>query len=94
MENDFKTIYEKVRDVAFNTRKGIANSATPLRFVEQAKNVLYNNMDEIEEALKYASEASDNIRILEVELSDAERELDELTKKTTPKKKGSSKADE
>ena len=83
----YTEIYEKIRDLAFNTRRGIENTAVPMRYVEQAKNVLYNNMDEIEVALKYASEASKQIELLELELSDAERELDELTKKTAPKRK-------
>ena len=91
---DYKQIYEKISDMAFTVRKGIANTAVPLRFVEQAKNVLYNNMDEIEAALKFAAEASKQIEVLELELADAERELDEATKKTTQKKKTTVSADE
>ena len=87
MHMDYKKLYEKIRDVAFNTRKGIENTAAPLRFVEQAKNVLYNNMDDIEAALKFASEAAKQIEVLELELADAERELDQAEKKTTQKKK-------
>lgn len=92
MGYDYKELYEKIRDMAFAVRNGIANTAAPMRFVEQAKNVLYNNMDGIEAALKFAADAQDQIKVLELELSDAERELDELTKKTTTKKKP--KADE
>lgn len=92
MGYDYKELYEKIRDMAFAVRNGIANTAVPMRFVEQAKNVLYNNMDGIEAALKFAADAQDQIKVLELELSDAERELDELTKKTTTKKK--QKADE
>lgn len=95
MEEKFKALYEEISETAFRTRRGIANTAAPMRFVETAKNVLYNNMDAIEEALKYAAEASQKIRVLEVELADAERELDEaLSKKTTPKKKAAKAADE
>lgn len=92
MGYDYKELYEKIRDMAFAVRNGIANTAVPMRFVEQAKNILYNNMDGIEAALKFAADAQDQIKVLELELSDAERELDELTKKTTNKKKP--KADE
>lgn len=87
MGYDYKELYEKIRDMAFAVRNGIANTAAPMRFVEQAKNVLYNNMDGIEAALKFAADAQDQIKVLELELSDAERELDELTHKTTAKKK-------
>lgn len=84
---DYQNLYEKIRDMAFNVRRGIENTSVPMRFVEQAKNILYNNMDDIEAALKFASEASKKIEVLEVELADAERELDELTKATTSKTK-------
>lgn len=92
---DYKGLYEKIRDMAFNVRKGINNTAVPMRYVEQAKNVLYNNMDDIEAALKYASDAEHQIKVLELELADAEREIDDLTKKATPsgKKKGNAKSD-
>ena len=82
----YKELYEKIRDVAFTTRRALANTAAPASHIERAKNVLYNNMDAIEDALKYASEAEKQIQLLEVELADAERELDEATKKTTKKK--------
>lgn len=91
---NYKELYEKIRDMAFTVRNGINNTSTPLRFVEQAKNILYNNMDAIEGALKFAAEAGQKIQVLELELDDAERELDELTKKTTQKKKATQKADE
>ena len=84
---DYQGLYEKIRDMAFGVRRGIENTSVPMRFVEQAKNILYNNMDDIEAALKFASEASKKIEVLEVELADAERELDELTKATTSKAK-------
>lgn len=90
----YTELYEKIRDMAFNTRRGIENTVNPMSFVEQAKNILYNNMDDIEAALKFASEASKQIELLELELNDAERELDEMTKKTTQKKKAKATADE
>ena len=87
MRMTYKETYEKIREMAFTTRKGLANSAVRSRLIDQAKNILYNNLDDIEAALKFASEAEKQIQILELELKDAERELDELTKKTAPKKK-------
>ena len=92
---NYKELYEKVRDVAFSTRRALTNTAAPMSHVERAKNVLYNNMDAIEEALKFASEAQKEIQLLEVELADAEHEIDELSKpKTTQKTKKATKSDE
>ena len=71
MENNYQALYEKIRDMAFNVRRGIESTAVPMRYVEQAKNILYNNMDDIEVALKFASEASKQIQVLELELDDA-----------------------
>lgn len=79
-------LYEKIRDSHFNMRKGISNTNNHGPFMEQMKNILLNNLDEIEDALKFASEAEKQIQVLELELADAERELDEATKKTTHKK--------
>jgi len=85
---NYQELYEKIRDMAFATRRALTNSAAISGHIERAKNTLYNNMDAIEEALKFAAEADKQIKLLELELSDAERELDELTKqKTTPKPK-------
>ena len=93
---EIKELYEKIRSQNFNMRKGMANSVNHTQFIEQTKNVLFNNTDAIEEALKYAVEAEQQIRLLEVELNDAEAEIDELTaKKTTQKtKKKATPADE
>lgn len=92
---DYETLYEKVRDVAFDTRRALSNTAAPGAFIDRAKNVLYNNMDAIESALRFATEAAKEIQLLEIELADAEREIDELTKKkTTQKNRKTEKADE
>lgn len=86
--SEFQGLYEKIRDIAFDTRRAINNTAAPGAFIERAKNVLYNNMDAIENALKYAVESEKTIRVLEIELADAESEIDELSKpKTTQKAK-------
>ena len=93
-ETNYQEIYEKIRDMAFATRRAIGNTAAPGGHIERAKNVLYNNMDAIEDALRFAASAAKQMEILEVELADAEREIDELTKKTTQKKKTKATADE
>ena len=86
--SNYQELYEKIRDVAFATRRALGNTAAPMRHVETAKNILYNNMDEIEEALRFAADAEKQIQVLELELADAEREIDELSKpKTTQKNK-------
>lgn len=92
---DMKALYEEIRSAAFTTRRAIANTAAPMSYVERMKNILYNRMDEIEDALKYAAEAADKIIVLETELDDAEREITEKEqiikelseKKTTKQKK-------
>lgn len=92
---NYQELYEKIRDLAFSTRRALGNTAVPGPHIERAKNVLYNNMDAIEQALKFAAEAKKDIDLLEVELADAEREIDELKKpKTTQKTKKAVKPDE
>jgi hypothetical protein len=89
---ELKELYEKIRSQNFNMRKGISNSVNHTPFIEQTKNVLFNNTDAIEEALKYAVEAEQKIKVLEVELNDAEAEIDELTAKTKTTAKNKKKA--
>jgi len=93
---DIKGLYEKLSEQQFNMRRGIANSVNHAQFYDQTKNILLNNFDDIVEALKFATEAEAKMKVLELELNDAERELDEkdaqikeLTagKATTSKKK-------
>lgn len=87
---DIKGLHAKISEQNFRLNRVLENSAAPGGAIEQTKNILYNNRDEIEQALKYAADAENTIRVLEQELSDAERELDELTKapkKATGKKK-------
>ena len=92
---DIKELYIKISDQNFRRKRVIANTAAPGAVIEQTKNILYNNVDAIEEALKFAAEAEQKIAVLETELNDAERELkeqDERIKeltatKTTSKKK-------
>ena len=87
---DIKALYEKISEQNFRLKRVLGNSSAPGGVIEQTKNILYNNTNDIEEALKYAVDAEKKIKVLELELSDAERELDELekqSKKTTSKKK-------
>lgn len=91
---DIKALSKKISEHAFAYRKAINNGARVSDQIAVTKNVLYNNFEEIEEALKYAAEAEAKIQLLELELNDAERELDEkekelkaAEKKTTSKKK-------
>ena len=92
---EIKELYEKISNIAFATRRGVENTSTPNRYIEQAKNILYNNMDAIEEALKKAVKMEKDVAVLTLELDDAERELTEIKKaqetaapkKTTAKKK-------
>lgn len=86
---NFKELSELISEQVFTLKRVLGNSAAPGRVIDQTKNILYNHVEEIEAALKYASEAEKKISILEVELGDAERELDELNKagKKTAKKK-------
>lgn len=92
---NYQELYEKIRDLAFSTRRALGNTAVPTPHIDRAKNILYNNMDAIEQGLKFAAEAEKEIKLLEVELADAEREIDELSKsKTTQKTKKAAKANE
>lgn len=84
---DVKVLYEKISEQNFRLKRVLGNTSAPGGMIEQTKNVLYNNIDAIEEALKYASDAEKQIKVLELELSDAERELDEMKNKTIPKRK-------
>ena len=92
---EIKGLYDQLSEHQFHLRRALANTVAHTPHIEQAKNILYNNFDNIVDALKYAVEAEEKIKILELELNDAERELDEkdqqikelTNKKTTSKKK-------
>lgn len=86
----YKELYEKIRDVAFTARKNIQNGIMVTRQVETVKNVMYNNLGDIEAALKFAAEAEEKMMLLETELDDAEKELDEKDDEIKRLKAGSS----
>lgn len=73
----YKELYEKIRDQAFSMRKALGNTVSTAPHINQMKNVLYNNLDEIEEALKFAMDAEKKIKVLEVEIDSADAELQE-----------------
>jgi len=92
---DIKGLYQKISEQNFRLKRVLGNTNAPGATIEQTKNVLYNNAAAIEEALAYAADAEKKMHVLEVELADAERELDEKDKlikelsgkKTTKSKK-------
>lgn len=74
---EIKELYEKISDLSFNLHKVMANTVNFVPHVERTKNVLYNNLGEIEEALKFAMDAEKKIKVLEVEIESADAELQE-----------------
>ena len=74
---EIKELYEKISDQAFSLRRALANTANFAPHVERMKNILYNHLGEIEEALKFAAEAEKKIKVLEVEIESADAELKE-----------------
>lgn len=72
---DYVKLYEAVRDEAFAYRRAVGNVAFPAPYMERMKNTLFNHLDEIEAALKFASEAQKQIDVLTVEIESADAEL-------------------
>lgn len=97
MEMDIKALSEKLSEHQFEHNAALNNGARISEQTAITKNILYNNFDAIVEALKYAADVEGKIKLLELELNDAERELDEkdkrirelsAAKKTTGKRHG------
>lgn len=86
-----KELYEKIRDAAFEFRKAVSNGIMVNRHTDRIKNILYNNLDEIEKALAFAAKAEEDVRVMELELRDAERELDEKNRELSELKAGGGK---
>lgn len=78
-----KELNEKIKEESFNMRRGIENTNNPTSFRERMKNVLLNNLPDIESALEFAATAGDKISALETMLDDAEQEITELNEKLT-----------
>lgn len=91
---EIKELKEKLEEQAFKLNKAKANGMMVAQETERMRNLLVNSYDEIINGLERADRLEREVSVLNMELADAERELDELTKKTTPKKKAEPKADE
>ena len=101
---EIKELREKLSDQAFKLKKARANGTMVMQETERMKNLLVNNCDAIIEVLTRAEKLEQEVAILNMELDDAERELDEakgkkpaetedvakVVKKTTAKKKETS----
>lgn len=78
-----KELNEKIKSEAFTMRRGVENTNNPTSFYERMKNILLNNLPDIESALEFAAEAGDKISALETMLDDADQEITELRKQMT-----------
>ena len=88
---EIKELREKLEAQAFRLKKAQASGAMVNQETERMKNVLVNNFEAIIDVISKAEKMEQEIAILNMELDDAERELDdakkEPVKKTTAKKK-------
>lgn len=82
-----KELYNKIEEQLFRMNKAIANGFMVNQEKERMQNVLFNNAQEICDALKQATEMEEKIAVLELELNDAEAELAELDQKLGKGKK-------
>lgn len=62
----------------------MAGGAKQMEAKERMKNLLFNYKDDIFAALLSTQKLEEDVKLLELELADAERELDELTKIKPP----------
>lgn len=83
---EIKELREKLSEQAFKLKKARANGTMVMQETERMKNLLVNNCDAIVEALTRVEKLEQEVAVLNMELDDAERELDEA-KKDTPVKK-------
>lgn len=74
---DIKKLNGEISNAKYNYQKALSDGFTITRSRESLRNVLENSLDEILEALAFAENAEEKTQLLEVELADAERELDE-----------------
>ena len=70
-------LVKTISDHAFRLRRAKNNGTMIRQEQESMKNILMNNVDQILEALSVAAEADEKISLLEMELDDADKELDE-----------------
>ena len=83
---------KKITDQAFMLEKAKANGVMVNQEVERTKNILFNNMNGIIEALKYAQDAEKKINLLTVEIDSADAELQEKDDEINALKKAVAKA--
>lgn len=89
---EIKELKAKLEEQAFRLNKAKSNGTMVNQETERMKNLIINNYEAIVDALAKAEKLEREVSILNIELDDAERELDEMkqgagTKKTTAKKK-------
>lgn len=77
---DRKELYEKIRSIAEKVKLTMGGS-NQLRHIEQAKNILFNNIDDIVQALQFSMDEEQQLKTLNVVADDQEREIDELQQK-------------
>ena len=79
MGENINDLINKIRDEAFQLKlaKSSGTRSDIAERKERMKNILLNNVDAIVEALSTAAEAEERIKLLETELDDADKELDE-----------------
>lgn len=92
---EIKELREKLSEQAFKLKKARANGTMVMQETERMKNLLVNNCDAIIDVLTRVEKLEQEVAVLNMELDDAERELDEAkkdtsVKKTTAKKKEAS----
>lgn len=73
--DNLKQLIQEVGDQAFRLRNAKSNGIMVAQETERMKNVLINNLDAITEALRMAEEADEQIKILNLQLDDAENDL-------------------
>ena len=83
---EIKEMREKVSEQAFKLKKARANGTMVMQETERMKNLLVNNRDAIIDALTRVEKLEQEVAVLNMELDDAERELDEAKKYTSAKK--------
>ncbi len=72
---EIKQLIQEVGDQAFRLKNAKETGIMVRDEQERMKNVLLNNVDAIMEALSVAAEADEQIKILNLQLDDAEQDL-------------------
>lgn len=87
-----KELIEKLNEQEFKLKKARANGVMVMQETERMKNLLVNNCDAIIDVLTRAEKLEQEVAVLNMELDDAERELDEAKKGAEVKKTAKNKA--